>query len=41
MPILIAVVMTQLDPAADLDTIATILVVLFAAGVAWFLWRRR
>ena len=40
-PILIAVVTTQVDPIADLDLIGTILVVVFAAGVGWFLWRRK
>ena len=42
MPILIVVGTTQaVLTVADLDLIATILVVVFAAGIGWFLWRHR
>ena len=41
MPILIVVGTLAVLTVADLDLIATILVVVFAAGIGWFLWRRR
>jgi hypothetical protein len=28
-------------PVADVDTLATIILVVLAAGVGWFLWRRK
>ena len=40
-PLSLSVVMVPLAPEVDLDTIATVMLVLFAAGVGWFLWRHR
>ena len=41
MPIFTAVVSVPLAYDVDLDRIATIMLVVLAAGVAWFLWRRK
>ena len=40
-PLSLSVVIVPLAPEVDLDTIATVMLVLFAAGVGWFLWRHR
>jgi hypothetical protein len=40
-PIRIAVVPGSIAPVADLDTIVTVMLVVLAAGVGWFLWRRK
>ena len=42
LPILIVVMPDgALAPVEDLDTLTTILLVVLAAGVGWFLWRRK
>jgi len=37
----LSVVMVPLTPDVDLDTIATVMLLVFAAGVGWFLWRHK
>jgi hypothetical protein len=41
MPIFTAIVSVPLAYDVDLDTIATTMLVVLSAGVAWFLWRRK
>jgi len=42
LPILIAVVVVPLlAHDVDLDTITTLMLPVLAAGVGWFLWRRK
>lgn len=41
MAMLIVVVTTSPPAAVDFDTIATVILVVLAAGVGWFLWRRK
>ena len=40
-PLSLSVVLVPLAPDIDLDTIATVRLLVFAAGVGWFLWRHR
>ena len=40
-PSLVAVVPGPIPPVADFDTVATLMLVVVAAGVGWFLWRRK
>jgi hypothetical protein len=37
----LSVVMVPLVPDVDLDTVATVMLLVFAAGVGWFLWRHK
>ena len=37
----LSVVMVPLTSDVDLDTIATVMLLVFAAGVGWFLWRHK
>ena len=37
----LSVVMVPLAPDVDLDTITTVMLLVFAAGVGWFLWRHK
>ena len=37
----LSVVMVPLASDVDLDTIATVMLLVFAAGVGWFLWRHK
>jgi hypothetical protein len=37
----LSVVMVPLTHDVDLDTIATVMLLVFAAGVGWFLWRHK
>jgi LPXTG-motif cell wall-anchored protein len=42
MPILVSVVTVPIDPGVDLDTLGLAMVAfVLAAGVGWFLWRRK
>jgi hypothetical protein len=40
-PLSLSVVMVPLAADVDLDTIATVMLLVFAAGVGWFLWRHK
>ena len=40
-PLRIAVVPGSIPPVAEFDVIATLMLVVLAAGVGWFLWRRK
>jgi hypothetical protein len=40
-PLSLSVVMVPLVADADRDTIATVMLLVFAAGVGWFLWRHK
>jgi hypothetical protein len=40
-PLSLSVVMVPLAADVDLDTIATTMLLMFAAGVGWFLWRHK
>jgi hypothetical protein len=40
-PLSLSVVMVPLVTDVDLDTITTVMLLVFAAGVGWFLWRHR
>ena len=35
------VVPSLIAPAPDFETISTVMLVVLAAGVGWFLWRRK
>jgi hypothetical protein len=37
----LSVVMVPLAADVDLDTIATVMLLVLAAGVGWFLWRHK
>jgi len=39
--LMIVVVIPSPSAPVDFDTIATIMLVVLAAGVGWFLWRRK
>jgi hypothetical protein len=39
-PSIIVVMMAPIASVEDLDTLTTLLLVVLAAGVGWFLWRR-
>jgi len=41
MPSLVVVMLGPSAPVADVDTVATLLLLVFAAGVGWVLWRRK
>jgi hypothetical protein len=40
-PLSLSVVMVPVATDVDLDTIATVMLLVFAAGVGWFLWRHK
>jgi len=40
-PLSLSVVMVPPAADVDLDTIATVMLLVFAAGVGWFLWRHK
>ena len=40
-PLFLSVVIVPLPTDVDLDTIATVMLVVFAAGVGWILWRHK
>jgi hypothetical protein len=40
MPSLIVVMLDPIAPVADVDTVATLMLLALAVGVGWFLWRR-
>jgi hypothetical protein len=40
-PSLLVIVPSLTPPAADFETISTVMLVVLAAGVGWFLWRRK
>jgi hypothetical protein len=40
-PSLLVAVPSLIAPTADFETIPTVVLVLLAAGVGWFLWRRK
>jgi hypothetical protein len=40
-PLSLSVVLVPLAADVDLDTIATVMLLVFAAGVGWFLWRHK
>jgi hypothetical protein len=41
MPSLIVVMLGPSAPVADIDTGTTLMLLVLAAGVGWFLWRRK
>ena len=41
MPSLVVVMLGPTAPVADVDTVATIILVVLAASIGWFLWRRK
>jgi LPXTG-motif cell wall-anchored protein len=41
MPIVVIVAPGLASPILDGDTITTLMLVVLAAGVGWFLWRRK
>ena len=40
-PLSLSVVIVPLATDVDLDTVAKVMLVVFAAGVGWFLWRHK
>jgi LPXTG-motif cell wall-anchored protein len=41
MPSVIVVMPGPVTPVGDLDTVATLMLLVLAAGLGWFLWRRK